>query len=119
MSAIFEGACALRSCSAASLLHNAAHRAAADTPLARLARAAGYEKELVDLSSAITRKAALIPTLTRGAPPFKVLRAAPRLTRPFRGACAEERKAKVVEAENDVAEAEALVRRGPGTGHWA
>jgi hypothetical protein len=27
----------------------------------------GYEKELLELSSAITRKAALIPTLTRGA----------------------------------------------------
>jgi hypothetical protein len=26
----------------------------------------GYEKELLELSSAITRKAALIPTLTRG-----------------------------------------------------
>jgi len=52
---------------------SAAHCAAADAPLARLACAAGYEKELVDLSSAITRKAALIPTLTRGAPPFEVL----------------------------------------------
>ncbi len=28
----------------------------------------GYEKELLELSSAITRKAALIPTLTRGTP---------------------------------------------------
>ena len=66
MSAIFEGAC----CSGA---HTVAHCDAADAPLARLVCATGYEKELVDLSSAITRKAALIPTLTRGAPHFEVL----------------------------------------------
>ena len=73
MSAIFEGACALRRSGAVVLQRSVAHCAAAYAPLARLACAAGYEKELVDLSSAITRKAALIPTLTRGAPPFEVL----------------------------------------------
>jgi hypothetical protein len=49
------------------------HCRVADAPFARLGCAAGYEKELVDLSSSITRKAALSPTLTRGAPHFEVL----------------------------------------------
>jgi hypothetical protein len=37
----------------------------------------GYEKELLELSSAIARKAALIPTLTRGTH-WNLLSASPR-----------------------------------------
>ena len=66
----------------------------------------------MDLSSSITRKAALIPTLTRGKPVSKCFTRRPAASdATSRGARAEERKAKVTEAENDVAEAEALVRR--------
>ena len=79
MSAIFEGARPAvvaqhsarpaRVCIAASL-----------TRISHLGGAAGYEKELVDLCSSITRKAALIPTLTRGKWFFEVL--------PTRACCA-------------------------------
>lgn len=48
----------------------------------------GYEKEFLEYTSGISRKTALIPTLQR-----------------------EDKKVKVSEAENDLAEAEALIRR--------